>query len=131
VTQIKGCPRIPKSIDFAVVLRQDLMVGEEAMIALFKKRVPGSQKSRGTRSARLRQSTTPVNPNVNIHFEAGWTDSWSHRRYMHEHETLIEAARCAMPYGAGRYVIAVENGTPRQLRDAEEEIVTRFRFGGL
>jgi hypothetical protein len=50
---------------------------------------------------------------------------------MHEHETLIEAARCAMPYGAGRYVIAVENGTPRQLRDAEEEIVTRFRFGGL
>ena len=32
---------------------------------------------------------------------------------MHEHETLIEAARCAMPYGAGWYVIAVENGTPR------------------
>jgi hypothetical protein len=99
------------------------------MIALFKKRVPGSRKPRGTRSARLRQSTTPVNPNVNIHFEAGWTDSWSHRRCMHEHETLIEAARCAMPYGAGWYVIAVENGKPRQLRNAEEEIVNRFRFG--
>jgi hypothetical protein len=36
-----------------------------------------------------------------------------------------------MPYGAGWYVIAVENGTPRQLRNAEEEIVNRFRFGGL
>jgi hypothetical protein len=25
---------------------------------------------------------------------------------MHEHQTLIEAARCAMPTGAGWYVIA-------------------------
>jgi hypothetical protein len=101
------------------------------MIALFKKRVPGSQKSRGTRSARLRQSTTPVNLNVNIQFEAGWTDSWSHRRCFHEHQTLIEAARCAMPQGAGWYVIAVEDSTPRQLRNAEEEVVNHFRFGGL
>jgi hypothetical protein len=50
---------------------------------------------------------------------------------MHEHETLIEAARCAMleGRGAGWYVIAVENGVSRQLRTAEEEIVNRFRFG--
>lgn len=34
-----------------------------------------------------------------------------------------------MPTGAGWYVIAVENGTPRQLRSAEDEIVNRFRFG--
>jgi hypothetical protein len=34
-----------------------------------------------------------------------------------------------MPTGAGWYVFAVENGEPRQLLDAEEETVTRFRFG--
>jgi hypothetical protein len=116
-------------IDFADSLRQNLAVGEKAMIALFKKRVPGTPSSRGKRSARLRQSTTtPVNPNVNIHFEAGWTESWSHRRCFHEHQTLIEAARCAMPQGAGWYVIAVEDGRPRQLKAAEDEIVNEFRF---
>jgi hypothetical protein len=98
------------------------------MIALFKKRTSGSRTSRGARSARPQQSTTPVNPNVNIHFEAGWTESWSHRRCFHEHQTLIEAARCAMPQGAGWYVIAVENGTPRQLKAAEDAIVNEFRF---
>jgi hypothetical protein len=129
--QVQLIPRVNKMIDFADSLRQNLAVGEKAMIALFKKRVPGTPSSRGKRSARPLQSSTPVNPNVNIHFEAGWTDSWSHRRCFHEHQTLIEAARCAMPYGAGWYVIAVENGTPRQLRNAEEEIVNHFRFGGL
>jgi hypothetical protein len=103
---------------------------EGSMIALFKKRVFGSRSSYGTRSTRLRQNTTtPVSPDVNVHFEAGWTDCWSHRRCYHEHQTLIEAARCVMPTGAGWYVIAVENGTPRQLRTAEEAIVDRFRFG--
>lgn len=34
-----------------------------------------------------------------------------------------------MSTGAGWYVIAVEDGTPRQLRSSEEEIVNRFRFG--
>jgi len=32
---------------------------------------------------------------LNQHFEAGWTESWSHRRCLHEHLTLIEAAECA------------------------------------
>jgi hypothetical protein len=50
----------------------------EEEIAIAKKR--GTPSSRGKHSAPLRQSTTPVNPNVNIHFEAGWTESWSHRR---------------------------------------------------
>ena len=117
-------------IDFADSLRQNLAVGEKAMIALFKKRVPGTPSSRGKRSARLQQSTTLVNlnPNVNIHFEGCWTHSWTHRRCFHEHQTLIEAARCVMPTGAGWYVIAVENGTPRQLKAAEDAIVNEFRF---
>jgi hypothetical protein len=33
-----------------------------------------------------------------------------------------------MPQGAGWYVIAVENGTPRQLKAAEDAIVNEFRF---
>jgi hypothetical protein len=66
---------------------------------------------------------------LNLHFEAGWTESWSHRRCLHKHQTLIEAARCAMPQGAGWYVFAVENGTPRELNETEESIVNRFRFG--
>jgi hypothetical protein len=39
----------------------------------------------------------------------------------------IEAAQCAEPNGAGWYVVAVENGTPRQLWKPEEKIVDRFR----
>jgi len=69
----------------------------------------------------------PLNPD--IHYEAGWTDSWSHRRCLHKHRTLAEAAECAMPTGAGWYVFAVENGESRQLVDAEEKIVNRHRFG--
>ena len=30
--------------------------------------------------------------------------------------------------GAGWYVLAVENGTPRQLLGDEEEVVNEFRF---
>ena len=98
------------------------------MIAIAKKRLPGPQSTRGTRSARQR-NTTPVNPSSNIHFEGCWTHSWQHHRCYHEHQTLVEAARCVMSTGAGWYVIAVEDGTPRQLRSSEEEIVNRFRFG--
>lgn len=32
----------------------------------------------------------------------------------------IEAATCAMPHGAGWYVFAVEDETPRQLSETEE-----------
>ncbi len=67
---------------------------------------------------------------VQLHFEAGWTESWSHRRCLHKHQTLIEAAQCAMPHGAGWYVFAVEGNTPRQLTDAEDSVVNEFRFGG-
>ena len=66
---------------------------------------------------------------LNLHFEAGWTESWSHRRCLHEHPTLIEAAKCAMPQGAGWYVFAVEADAPRQLTDAEDSVVNEFRFG--
>jgi hypothetical protein len=64
-----------------------------------------------------------------LHYEAAWTDSWTHHQCFHKHPTLIEAAKCAMPYGAGWYVIAVNGGTPRQLTDAEDKIVDEFRFG--
>jgi hypothetical protein len=66
---------------------------------------------------------------LNLHYEAAWTDSWSHRRCLHQHRTLIESARCAMPHGAGWYVFAVESGTPRELNDGEEAVVNKFRFG--
>jgi len=55
---------------------------------------------------------------LNVHYEAAWTDSWSHCRCLHEHHTLIEAAQGAMPHSAGWYVFAVETGTPRQLTEA-------------
>jgi hypothetical protein len=42
---------------------------------------------------------------------------------------LLEAAECGMQHGCGWYVFASEDGVPRQLNDAEEEIVNRFRFG--
>ena len=73
--------------------------------------------------------TPPAPPIPNIHYEAGWNDSWSFRRCLHEHRTLLEAAKCAMPQGCGWYVFAVENGEPRQLDGAEDEIVHRFRLG--
>jgi hypothetical protein len=66
---------------------------------------------------------------LNPYYEAGWTESWSHRRSLHEHATLIEAAKCAMPHGAGWYVFAVNGNTPRELTDAEDKVVNEFRFG--
>ncbi len=68
---------------------------------------------------------------LNPHYEAAWTESWSHRRCLHTHLTLIEAAKCAMPHGAGWYVFAVESGKPRELNEEEEDVVNRFRFGGI
>lgn len=66
---------------------------------------------------------------LNLHYEAAWTDSWVHRRCQHEHQTLIEAAKCATPHGPGWYVFAVEGDTARQLHEAEDRIVNEFRFG--
>lgn len=66
---------------------------------------------------------------LNGHYEAGWTDSWSHRRCLHNHQTLIDAAKCAMPHGAGWYVFAVDINKPRQLMEWEDQIVNEFRFG--
>ena len=65
---------------------------------------------------------------LNVHYEAAWTNSWCHRRCLHDHETLI-AAKCAMPRGAGWYVIAVEGDAPRELNDGEEAVVNNSRFG--
>jgi hypothetical protein len=80
-----------------------------------------------SRSRRKPQPPAPQDPH-NAYYEAGWTDSWSHRRCLHEHRTLLEAAACAAPLGAGWYVFAVEDGSPRQLKAAEDEIVNEFRF---
>jgi len=68
---------------------------------------------------------------LNPHYEAAWTESRSHRRCLHAHLTLIEAAKCAMPHGAGWYVFAVESGKPRELNEEEEDVVNRLRFGGI
>jgi hypothetical protein len=67
---------------------------------------------------------------LNRHYEAAWTESWTHRRCLHNHQSLIEAAKCAMPQGAGWYVFAVEIDEPRELTEAEDRIVNEFRFGG-
>jgi hypothetical protein len=66
-----------------------------------------------------------------IHYEAAWTESWIHQRCFHAHRTLLEAAKCAMPNGAGWYVLAVDHGTPRELNQEEDNLVDRFRFSGL
>ena len=63
------------------------------------------------------------------HYEAGWTDSWSHRRCLHKHRTLEAAAKCAAQYGAVGYVFAVEGGLGRELRATEENVVRAIRFG--
>lgn len=68
---------------------------------------------------------------LNVHYEAAWTNSWCHRRCGHAHQTLIEAAKCAMPQGAGWYVVGVDYGEPRELTAAENKIVNEFRFGRL
>jgi hypothetical protein len=65
---------------------------------------------------------------LNLYYEAAWTDSFCHLRCWHEHPTLLEAAECGMPHGAGWYVLAVENGTACQLWKPEENVVNKFRF---
>ncbi len=65
---------------------------------------------------------------LNLHYEAAWTESWSHRRCFHGHQSLIDAAKCAIPTGAGWYVFAVESGTARELSIAEDMVVNEFRF---
>jgi hypothetical protein len=64
-----------------------------------------------------------------VRYQAAWTDDGGHRRCMHSHKTLIEAAECGLPTGPGWYVIAVERGAPRELLPAEDSIVNRFRLG--
>ena len=66
---------------------------------------------------------------LNTHYEAGWTDSWSHRRCEHAHHSLIDAAKCAMPHSAGWYVFAVDIDGPCELTDEEDRVVNRYRFG--
>jgi hypothetical protein len=77
----------------------------------------------------LRLRYRSLNPHYETHYEAAWTESWTHHRCLHEHPTLIEAAKCAVPHGAVWYVVAVDEYGPRQLTDAEDEVVNEFRFG--
>ena len=66
-----------------------------------------------------------------IRYEAGWTESWIHQRCDHAHKTLLEAAKCAIPNGAGWYVLAVEGGTPRELNQQENNLVDACRLSAL
>jgi hypothetical protein len=63
----------------------------------------------------------------NIHYEAGWTESFVHQRCGHDHLTLTEASKCGLGKGAGWYVFAVEHGLPRELTATEDKIVDDFR----
>jgi hypothetical protein len=95
-----------------------------------KRRIP--KRQRITRTAPPPPPAPPAPPaNPNTHYEAAWTERGVRQlvRCHHYHATLIEAAQCAMPNGAGWYVFAVEDDEPRELREAEEEIVNRYRFG--
>ena len=65
---------------------------------------------------------------LNRCYEAAWTDSGCFRRCLHAHPTLIEAAKCAMPHGAGWYVLCVEFEKTRQLTEEEDQVVNEFRF---
>ena len=102
----------------------------------YARRTDRPSKSEKVPKRQLRRRTAPPPPpcppspptNPNLHYEAGWTDSWHHRRCMHRHATLIEAAECAMPTGAGWYIFAVENGEGRELSEKEDEIVNSYRF---
>jgi hypothetical protein len=66
---------------------------------------------------------------LNRHYEAAWNDSWHFRRCLHAHQTLIEAANCAMPHGAGWYVVCVAFDETRELTGEEDGIVNEVRFG--
>jgi hypothetical protein len=96
-------------------------------------------KKRRSKRKLLTRTTPPPPPppvppapappgNPDIHYEAAWTDSWQHRRCLHKHTNLIEAAQCAKPHGCGWYVFAVENGKGRELDEKEDEIVNGYRF---
>lgn len=74
----------------------------------------------------LRHRYAALNEN---HYEAFWTESWIHQRCGHSHKTLREASKCAMPHGAGWYLVAVENGETRELTTYEDRIVDAVRFG--
>jgi|SRR5580692_4382013 hypothetical protein len=103
------------------------------MRAYARKHKPADRIIKKSKRQLLKSLTVPPPPapppSANTHFEAAWTDSWSHRRCLHEHKTLWEAIKCAMPRGCGWYVFAVEDGKPRELRDAEDEVVNCYRFG--
>jgi hypothetical protein len=86
--------------------------------------VPSAQLLNDVMS-RLRMRYASLN---NIHYEAAWTDSWCDCRCMHAHQTLSDAARCGLPRAAGWYVLAVEEGSLRELTTAEDKIVNEIRF---
>jgi hypothetical protein len=62
-----------------------------------------------------------------LHFEGAWTESWTHRRCLHQHRTLKEAAECVSRQGPAWYVFAVQDGKPRQLTAPEERSLQEFR----
>jgi len=56
---------------------------------------------------------------INVYYEAAWTDSWCHRHCLHAHQTLIDAAKCAMPHGAAR-TNARKDARPVRRRESED-----------
>ncbi len=55
---------------------------------------------------------------LSLYYFAAWTDSHCLVGCEHQHETIVSAVACCK--SAGAYVVAVENGELRELRENEE-----------
>jgi hypothetical protein len=64
-----------------------------------------------------------------LYYFAAWTDSGCLLGCDHQHQTVTSATFCIA--NAGGYVVAVENGSLRELDDAEEEEYQRVLQGDV
>jgi hypothetical protein len=58
---------------------------------------------------------------ASLYYFAAWTDSGRLLGCEHQHRTIVSAVVCAQSAGAGAFVAAVEDGSVRQLDEAEEQ----------
>ena len=96
------------------------------MTACARKRGKPAKKRHSKRQRRPRtlpsSASTSFTARSQHYYEAGYTDSWPHRRSRHEHKTLLEAAECTVPTAFGWYVFAIEkDDEPRELTEAKDD----------
>jgi len=63
------------------------------------------------------------------YYFAAYTDSGCLIGCDHKHPIVIAAVVCAQSMSAGAYVVAVENGFPRELNPKEEQIFQAAMYG--